>query len=64
MLLSFSGASVGNKYLDFGGIFFPPLKPKDIGCPWYNSAVSHWSWVEDLAKAQKTSVPYFLLPCG
>lgn len=64
MVLSFTGASVGNKYLGSGGIFFPTLNPKEFGCTWYNSAVSHWSWAEDVAKVQKTSVLYFLLPCS
>lgn len=62
MQISSSGASVGDKYLDFGGNFFSALNPRD--CIWYSSAISHWSWAENLAKAQKTSVSYFLLPCS
>lgn len=64
MRLSSSGVSVGNKYLDFGGVLLSALNPKDVCCTWYNSAISHWSWAENLAKAQKTSVPYFFLPCS
>lgn len=65
MQISSSGASIGNKYLDFGGNFFSALNPKVTGWTWHITQqypIGHGLRIWQ--KHRKPVSPIFLLPCS
>lgn len=61
MSISSSDVSVGNKYLDFGGVLLSALNPKDVGCAWYNSTASR---AENWQKHRKPVSPISSFPAA